>query len=107
MHTQSHTCTQTQHAHKFIPAHILLYFAFLWTQWHNLLIKFYVSTDNPVLCSDVLYTASEVVRGLPPLSLANESQITALGVQSLQQVTRFLRQAALPTSGADSAGICI
>jgi hypothetical protein len=36
--------------------------------------------------------------------LANESQITALGAQSLKEVTQFLRHAALPASGADPAG---
>jgi hypothetical protein len=65
-------------------------------------------TGSPVLFNEVLCTASEVVRNLPPLSLSNESQITALGAQSLQEVTQFLRHAALPASGADSAGIlCI
>lgn len=59
---------------------------------------------SPVLCNEVLCTASEVVRNLPPLSLANESQITALGAQSLKEVTQFLRHAALPASGADPAG---
>jgi len=62
-------------------------------------------TGSPVLCNEVLCTASEVVRNLPPLSLANDSQITALGAQSLQEVTRFLRHAALPTSGADCVGM--
>jgi hypothetical protein len=61
-------------------------------------------TGSPVLCNEVLCTASEVVQNLPPLSLANESQIKALGAQSLQEVTQFLRHAALPASGADPAG---
>jgi hypothetical protein len=60
---------------------------------------------SPVLCNEVLSTALEVVRNLPPLSLSNESQITSLGAQSLQEVTQFLRHAALPSSGADSEGM--
>ncbi len=56
------------------------------------------------LCNDVLHTALNVVMSLPPLSLANESKLPPLGVSTLNQVTRFLRGAVMPTSGADDLG---
>ena len=55
----------------------------------------------PGLCSDVLQTARETVRGLPPLTLANETKLTSLGIESLNQTTNFLRNVASPKSGAD------
>ncbi|XP_068081364.1 probable E3 ubiquitin-protein ligase HERC1 [Anabrus simplex] len=76
-----------------------LLFTLLRQSWQNTALA---GTVN--LCNEVLATAAEVVRNLPPLSLANESQITALGSQGLQEVTKFLCQASLPTSGADSTG---
>ncbi|XP_021933596.1 probable E3 ubiquitin-protein ligase HERC1 isoform X3 [Zootermopsis nevadensis] len=77
---------------------LTLLFALLRQSWQHSTIP-----GSPVLCNEVLCTASEVVRNLPPLSLSNDCQITALGAQSLQEVTQFLRHAALPTSGADPA----
>lgn len=56
------------------------------------------------LCNDVLKTAIEVIQSLPPLSLANENRLTSLGIDSLNSVTKFLRQAAAPHSGADLVG---
>ena len=53
------------------------------------------------LCGDVLQTALETVRSLPPLTLANESKLTTLGIQSLNQTTNFLKSIASPKSGAD------
>ena len=56
------------------------------------------------LCNDVLQTALDVVSSLPPLSLVNESKLPVLGVQALEQVTQFLKDTALPKSGADCLG---
>lgn len=61
-------------------------------------------TGQGSICNNVLETACSVVSNLPPLSLANESQLSKLGTESLQQVTEFLNQVALPQSGADSKG---
>lgn len=57
------------------------------------------------LCSSVLRTARDVLSALPPLALANETQMSRLGVDSLNQVTDFLLQAALPGGGADAQGM--
>ena len=59
---------------------------------------------NINLCNDVLQTALEVTCSLPPLSLANESKLPALGLSSLSQVTQFLKSVSLPQSGADVLG---
>ena len=56
------------------------------------------------LCNDVLATALDVVRGLPPLSLANESKLPTIGLTSLTQVTDFLKSVAMQQSGADETG---
>ncbi|XP_041374032.1 probable E3 ubiquitin-protein ligase HERC1 isoform X2 [Gigantopelta aegis] len=56
------------------------------------------------LCNDVFRTAIGVVLSLPPLSLANETKMTALGVDSLNEITKFLCAAANPSSGADILG---
>ncbi|XP_069694063.1 probable E3 ubiquitin-protein ligase HERC1 isoform X1 [Periplaneta americana] len=94
------TCSASQALIEMaVKTGLSLLFALLRQSWQHT-----TPPDSPVLCNEVLHTASEVVRNLPPLSLANESQITALGAQSLQEVTRFLRHAALPASGADSEG---
>ena len=55
------------------------------------------------LCSDVLNTALETVKNLPPLTLANETKLTHLGIASLNQTTNFLKTVASPKSGADAA----
>ena len=56
------------------------------------------------LCSDVLNTALEVVCSLPPLSLASDSKLAALGRTTLSEVTRFLHTTAFPRSPADAEG---
>lgn len=62
-------------------------------------------TGQGSICNNVLETACSVVSNLPPLSLANESQLSRLGTESLQQVTEFLSEVALPQSGADYKGL--
>ncbi|XP_063233987.1 probable E3 ubiquitin-protein ligase HERC1 isoform X2 [Bacillus rossius redtenbacheri] len=83
-----------------------LLFALLRQSWHRqpAVSPDVSSPDIPNLCNEVLTTAAQVVRNFPPLSLANENQLTSLGAQTLQEVTSFLRSAALPTSGADTQG---
>ncbi|CAG5849679.1 unnamed protein product [Menidia menidia] len=56
------------------------------------------------LCNDVIRTAIDVVSSLPPLSLANESKIPAMGLDCLAQVTGFLKGVTMPSSGADTLG---
>ncbi|XP_049838129.1 LOW QUALITY PROTEIN: probable E3 ubiquitin-protein ligase HERC1 [Schistocerca gregaria] len=73
-----------------------LLFALLRQTW-----TFPSNAGAPNLCNEVLTTAISVVRNLPPLSLANESHITSLGCQSLQDVVNFLRDCTLPASGSD------
>ncbi|ODM97024.1 putative E3 ubiquitin-protein ligase HERC1 [Orchesella cincta] len=53
------------------------------------------------LCTDVLKTAADVLWALPPMSLANERKIPRLGTQSLSEVSKFLRESVMPTSGAN------
>nr|XP_057932864.1 probable E3 ubiquitin-protein ligase HERC1 isoform X2 [Doryrhamphus excisus] len=59
---------------------------------------------NLNLCNDVIRTAIDVVSSLPPLSLANESKIPPMGLDSLAQVTTFLKGVTMPNSGADILG---
>lgn len=56
------------------------------------------------LCNDVIHTAIDVISSLPPLSLANESKIPAMGLDCLSQVTMFLKGVTMPSSGADNLG---
>ncbi|CAH1796720.1 unnamed protein product [Owenia fusiformis] len=56
------------------------------------------------LCNDVLQTACDVIHTLPPLSLSNESKIPHLGLDTLNQITSFLKSSTLPNSTADIAG---
>ncbi|XP_041034512.1 probable E3 ubiquitin-protein ligase HERC1 isoform X1 [Carcharodon carcharias] len=56
------------------------------------------------LCNDVIHTAIDVISSLPPLSLANESKIPAMGLDCLSQVTTFLKGVTMPNSGADILG---
>jgi hypothetical protein len=58
----------------------------------------------PEMCSEVLRTACMVVKGLQPLSLANETQIPPLGLKALRDIAGFLCKTSLPTSGADATG---
>ncbi|KAJ1527946.1 hypothetical protein ONE63_007879 [Megalurothrips usitatus] len=78
---------------------LTLMFALIQQSW-----QYTASPDGPKLSHQVLQTASDVVRSLPLLSLANESQITALGSTCLSEITSFLRRTVLPQSGADTAG---
>lgn len=48
-------------------------------------------TGNVSICNEVLQTAISFVSSLPPLSLANESKLTRLGTDALNQITYFLR----------------
>lgn len=52
----------------------------------------------------MLVSALTVVRSLPPLSLANENHISGLGAETLTHVGSFLKQMAVPNSGADVKG---
>ncbi|XP_076815895.1 putative E3 ubiquitin-protein ligase HERC1 isoform X3 [Clavelina lepadiformis] len=54
------------------------------------------------ICTDVLQTAFDVVNHLPPLSLADDSKIPAMGLDCLQQVNDFLRSIIAPQSGANA-----
>lgn len=56
------------------------------------------------LCNDVLTTALDIVLALPPLSLANESKLTTLGVKSLNQAATFLTSVFRSPLGADFKG---
>lgn len=62
------------------------------------------ATGGGAICNSVLRSTRDVLFALPPLSLANESQINKLGIDSLEQVTEFLLKASLPTGGADGPG---
>jgi len=55
-------------------------------------------------CNEILQTAISVVTTFPPLSLANETKLTTLGIESLNQINKFLRLACSPQSGADLEG---
>lgn len=55
-------------------------------------------------CNDIIQTALSVVENFPPLSLSNETKLTPLGVDSLNQINVFLQQAASPHSEADQTG---
>lgn len=70
----------------------------------SILIKFFFLSGTLDLCNEVLHTACDVVRSLPPLSLANENKITQLGIDSLQEVTKFLKLVTLPSSNTDNEG---
>ncbi|KAL0271708.1 UNVERIFIED_CONTAM: hypothetical protein PYX00_008714 [Menopon gallinae] len=75
-----------------------LIFMLLNQNWQN---------GQEAICNSVLETACNVVTNLPPLSLSNESHLTQLGVESLQQITDFLFQVAIPqgkSTGADVKG---
>ena len=56
------------------------------------------------ICNDVLQTAADAIKALPPLSLSNENKLLSLGLHTLNQVTHFLRAATMPNSGADIRG---
>ncbi|KAI7795921.1 putative E3 ubiquitin-protein ligase HERC1-like [Triplophysa rosa] len=78
-----------------------LLFALLRQSWQR------GNLENPpdvALCNEVLATASSVLAALPPLSLANENKIPAVGLDCLAQVGDFLKKTAVSRSGADRAG---
>nr|CAH7744976.1 unnamed protein product [Callosobruchus chinensis] len=58
----------------------------------------------PSLCNTVLETTIEIMQKLPPLCLANDSQLTELGVTSLEQVSEFLKNSVLHETAADEKG---
>ncbi|CAH0559022.1 unnamed protein product [Brassicogethes aeneus] len=58
----------------------------------------------PSLCNSVLVSTVDLIKKLPPLCLSNESQLTVLGINSLNQVSTFLRNAILNESSVDVAG---
>ena len=74
----------------------------------SLLRQTWAGNQSPVgglnLCNDVLQTALDVICSLPPLSLANESKLPALGLSTLSEVTKFLKSITMPLSGADMLG---
>uniref|UniRef100_A0A6Q2XRL6 HECT-type E3 ubiquitin transferase n=1 Tax=Esox lucius TaxID=8010 RepID=A0A6Q2XRL6_ESOLU len=78
-----------------------LLFALLQQNWRY-------SREDPgaALCNDVLATASSVLASLPPLSLANENKIPAVGLDCLGQVADFLKKTSISSGngGADRAG---
>lgn len=56
------------------------------------------------LCKDVLLTAVDVLSAVPPLALAQESQIPEMGQDCLNQITAFLKGVVSSSSAADNAG---
>ncbi|KAL1506224.1 hypothetical protein ABEB36_005622 [Hypothenemus hampei] len=58
----------------------------------------------PSLCNSVLETTVDLIRKLPPLCLSNDTQLTNLGVTSLEEVCDFLKNAVMHDSAADSRG---
>ncbi|KAK3583560.1 hypothetical protein CHS0354_026149 [Potamilus streckersoni] len=61
-------------------------------------------TGTVSICNNVLNTALDIMSSLPPLSLASESKLTSLGVDSLNEVTQFLKTVSAPGSCADVTG---
>ena len=73
----------------------------------SLLRQHWLAASAPggiALCNNVLQTALEVVCSLAPLSLANESKLPSLGLNTLTQVTTFLKSVTMPNSSADFLG---
>ncbi|XP_018567016.1 probable E3 ubiquitin-protein ligase HERC1 [Anoplophora glabripennis] len=58
----------------------------------------------PSLCNSVLESTVDLIQKLPPLSLSNDSQLTNLGCNSLDQVCGFLKNAILNETAADNQG---
>ncbi|XP_062334757.1 probable E3 ubiquitin-protein ligase HERC1 [Osmerus eperlanus] len=78
-----------------------LLFALLQQNW-----RYAQQEPGAALCNDVLATASSVLASLPPLSLANENKIPAVGLDCLVQVADFLKKTSVScgSGGADQAG---
>jgi len=70
----------------------------------QVLIHPMIVSGTPNLSHQVLRTVSMVVKGLPLLSLSNDSQMSSLALHSLTESITFLRQTALKHYGADSTG---
>jgi E3 ubiquitin-protein ligase HERC1 len=62
------------------------------------------SSGQGIICNDVLATASSVLSSLPPLSLSVDSKIPDLGLESLRQVSEFLKSTTSTQSTADTNG---
>ncbi|CAH1979985.1 unnamed protein product [Acanthoscelides obtectus] len=58
----------------------------------------------PSLCNSVLETTIDLIQKLPLLCLANDAQLTDLGITSLEQVSEFLKNAVLHETAADEKG---
>lgn len=53
------------------------------------------------MCNSVFETAAAMIQNLPPLSLANDMQLTPLGVAGVQKVFNFLKEEVLGTISED------
>ncbi|XP_048583459.1 probable E3 ubiquitin-protein ligase HERC1 isoform X5 [Nematostella vectensis] len=78
-----------------IKTGLSLMFALLRQSWNS---------GQGVLCNEVLQTASSVLTALPPLSLANESKMPELGLETLEQIMEFLKSVVSRQSAADDTG---
>ncbi|XP_037401666.1 probable E3 ubiquitin-protein ligase HERC1 isoform X2 [Pygocentrus nattereri] len=81
-----------------------LLFALLRQSWQRGRMSLEDDPPDVALCNEVLGTASSVLAALPPLSLANENKIPAVGLDCLAQVSDFLKKTAVSGSWADRAG---
>lgn len=48
----------------------------------------------------VLSTAIGIVKGLPPLSLADEMHLSSTGMEGLIEMTEYLKEISMTTTGA-------
>ncbi|XP_044756783.1 probable E3 ubiquitin-protein ligase HERC1 [Coccinella septempunctata] len=55
----------------------------------------------PSISETMLQTAFDLIRALPPLCLSNDSQLTQLGISSIEQTCGFLKDAVLKELNAD------
>ncbi|KAF6207949.1 hypothetical protein GE061_016398 [Apolygus lucorum] len=83
-----------------VKSGLSLFFALLRQSWQFSQIP---GAPSSTLCSDVLRTALDVVKSLPPLSLAYDNELSSLGCETLNQVGEFLSQMADPASEASAA----
>lgn len=80
-----------------IQTGLSLLFELLRHNWHTSNVLGITS-----ICSSVFETATVMIRNLPPLSLANDTHLTKLGMDSLQKVFTFLKEEVLGTISQDS-----
>ncbi|KAM6984699.1 putative E3 ubiquitin-protein ligase HERC1 [Aplochiton taeniatus] len=82
-----------------------LLFALLQQNWRYASAA-HAAREDPgaALCNDVLATASSVLASLPPLSLANENKISAVGLDCLAQVADFLKKTSVSSGGGGGGG---